>query len=51
MSTELGQQLTAHQRLDMIYALVNQITVYNDEDLTRVSMINGIILGEDVIGD
>ena len=51
LTSELKPQLTAHPRLDMIYALVNQLNVYDDEDLATVSMINGIILGEDIVGD
>ena len=35
----------------MVYVLVNQTPIYNDEGMGLVSQINSIILGEDIVGD
>lgn len=47
--SELKTALTPEQRLDMIYPLINQVPIYGDEAMALVSMINSIILGEDIV--
>lgn len=48
--SELLSTLTAEQKLDIIFPLINKIPIHDDATMQLVSDINSIIFGDTVEG-